>query len=71
MKIDWKSKLSSRKFWALVAAMVVSCLTAFGAGENVIVQVTGVIGAVGACVGYMLAEGMTDKARVDSPDKEA
>lgn len=59
-KIDWKRKLSSRKFWALLAALGTSVLTAVGAGESVTLQVTGVIGAVGACVAYILAEGMAD-----------
>lgn len=60
MKIDWKRKLSSRKFWALLAALATSVLAAAGAGESVTLQVTGVIGAVGACVAYMLAEGLAD-----------
>lgn len=59
-KIDWKRKLSSRKFWALLAAFATSVLAASGAGENVTLQVTGVIGAVGACVAYILAEAATD-----------
>ncbi|WP_151737255.1 hypothetical protein [Paenibacillus tengchongensis] len=59
-KIDWARKLSSRKFWALLAALATSVLTAAGAGESVALQVTGVIGAVGACVAYMLAEGLAD-----------
>ncbi|MFD1268856.1 hypothetical protein ACFQ3Y_15735 [Paenibacillus motobuensis] len=61
-KIDWKRKLSSRKFWALIAALATSVMTAAGAGDNTVVQVTGVIGAVGACVAYMLAEGISDAA---------
>lgn len=60
MKIDWKRKLSSRKFWALVAALATSVLAAAGAGESVTLQVTGIIGAVGSCVAYMLAEGYAD-----------
>lgn len=58
--IDWKRKLSSRKFWALLAGFATSVLAAAGAGESVALQVTGVIGAVGACVAYMLAEGIAD-----------
>lgn len=65
MKIDWKRKLSSRKFWALLAALATSVLTATGAGESVTLQVTGVIGAVGACVAYMLAEGLADSGSGD------
>lgn len=59
-KDDIIRKLSSRKFWALLAALATSVLTASGAGDNVVLHVTGVIGAVGACVAYMLAEGIAD-----------
>lgn len=70
-KIDWAAKLSSRKFWALLAALATSILTAAGAGDNVVLQVTGVIGAVGACVAYMLAEGLADGAsKTDGADGE-
>lgn len=59
-KDDILRKLSSRKFWALLAALATSVLTASGAGDNTVLHVTGVIGAVGACVAYMLAEGIAD-----------
>ncbi|GAA0840434.1 hypothetical protein GCM10008915_35890 [Bifidobacterium pullorum subsp. gallinarum] len=58
--IDWKRKLASRKFWALLAALGTALMAAGGAGESVTLQVTGVIGAVGACVAYILAEGYAD-----------
>lgn len=64
MKIDWKRKLSSRKFWAMLAALILSVLTAFGVpelkGEQVVVIVTG----IGAIAVYMLAEGAVDKEAV-------
>lgn len=69
-KIDWKRKLSSRKFWALLAALATSVMAASGAGESVTLQVTGVIGAVGACVAYMLAEGIADGNSGDSDNKD-
>lgn len=59
-KADILRKLSSRKFWALIAALATSILAAAGAGENTTLQVTGIIGAVGACVAYILAEGAAD-----------
>lgn len=68
-KIDWKRKLSSRKFWALLAAFATSVLAVSGAGENVTLQVTGVIGAVGACVAYILAEAATDVSKDDGKDE--
>lgn len=63
MKIDWKQKLSSRKFWAAAAAWVTSILTAFNVTDNVIAQVGIIIAGIGSLCVYMLAEGMTDKAR--------
>lgn len=60
MKINWKTKLASRKFWALLAAVGTSVLGALGASDNTVVKVTGIITAVGACAVYMLAEAYTD-----------
>lgn len=65
-KIDWRRKLTSRKFWALLAGLATSVMAFAGADENVILQVTGVIGAVGSCVGYMLAEGIADGSGSDN-----
>lgn len=64
-KIDWTRKLASRKFWALVAALGTSVLVAVGAGEEAVVQVTGVIGAVGAVIAYIFAEAYVDGKRSD------
>jgi hypothetical protein len=60
LKIDWKRKLSSRKFWALVAGLATSVLVLAKVPENTIVQVAAVIGAFGAVVTYMLAEAYVD-----------
>ncbi|WP_419884819.1 hypothetical protein [Paenibacillus sp. B-A-8] len=67
-KNDIMRKLSSRKLWALLAALATSVLTASGAGDNTVLHVTGVIGAVGACVAYMLAEGISDAANKDKSE---
>jgi FtsH-binding integral membrane protein len=66
MKIDWKRKLSSRKFWALIAALAVSVLTGL-VSEATVAQVTGIITAVGACVAYMGAEAKIDAANTSLP----
>lgn len=60
MKINWKRKLSSRKFWALVAAVATSVGVIIGAGEEVTLQITGLITTVGAVVAYILAEASID-----------
>ncbi len=60
-KIDWKRKLSSRKFWAFLAAVAVAVLTGIVRPE-VVNQVVGIITAVGACIAYIMAEAKVDAA---------
>ena len=62
MKIDWAKKLSSRKFWSMVAAFVSSMIAFFGGAESVAVQVTSLIVCGGAIVSYILTEGKVDAA---------
>ena len=62
-KIDWRAKLSSRKFWALVVGFVSPLLLACGVGENTVTQVAAIIAAGGAVVAYLFAEGMVDASR--------
>lgn len=61
MKIDWKRKLTSRKFWSLLAALAVAVLQGIVV-DDVVVRVTAIITAVGACIGYMFSEASVDKA---------
>ena len=65
MKIDWKQKLSSRKFWALVAALVLSILVFFNASNNTATQVSSIITAFGSICVYTLAETSVDKKRLE------
>lgn len=61
MKINWKQKLSSRKFWALITAILISILTFFSVGDDTIGKVSAMTGAIGSAAVYMLAEASTDK----------
>ena len=63
MKIDWKTKLSSRKFWAAIAAVVLAMLAFFQVPEMTQQQVTGLISAIGTLVIYILGESAVDAAR--------
>lgn len=65
MKINWKEKLSSRKFWALVAALVSSILVFFNASDNTATQVGSIITAFGSVCVYTLAEASVDKKRLE------
>lgn len=62
-KINWKQKLSSRKFWAAVAGFVTAILVAFNADENTVAQVTAIITAGGVLAAYILGESMVDANR--------
>lgn len=61
--MNWKRKLGSRKFWALVAGVATSVLVLSGAGEDTAVKITGVIAAVGSVVVYILAEAHVDASQ--------
>lgn len=58
--IDWKKKLTSRKFWMAVVAFVTPLLLAFGVAENTVTQVTAIVMAGADVVAYILAEGLVD-----------
>lgn len=65
-KIDWKRKLTSRKFWVTVATFVSMLIVAFGYAESVATQVASIIVAGGAVVAYILGEGYADAANVSA-----
>lgn len=65
MKIDWKRKLTSRKLWVAVAGFVTGVVVLFTAGATE-ETITGCIMALGSVVAYIVGEGMTDTAAIDS-----
>jgi len=60
--IDWKKKLTSRKFWAAVCNFVAMLVVAFGGSEQTAVQITGIIMAGATVIAYIIAEGLVDAA---------
>ena len=65
-KIDWKRKLTSRKFWAMVANLVTMLILAFGGAEEVAAQITAIIMAGAGVAAYIIAEGWTDAAAIEN-----
>ncbi len=63
MNIDWKQKLSSRKFWVAIIGFVTSLLVAFGVNDLTIEQVTAVISSVSVLIAYIIGEGLVDAKR--------
>ena len=59
-KEDLVRKLSSRKFWACITAVVVSLIAFTKATPETTERVVALIGAIGGLSVYMLSEGMAD-----------
>lgn len=59
-KIDWKRKLTSRKWWISVAAFVAMMIVALGGGEETAQTVTALIMAGASAIAYTIGEGLAD-----------
>lgn len=60
MSIDWKRKLTSRKFWMAVVAFITPLLLAFGVSQNSVTQIVAIVMAGADVVAYIVAEGLVD-----------
>ena len=58
--MDWKRKLTSRKFWLALAGFAAGLVAAFGGTEAVASQVSGLIMSAAAVVAYLIGEGLAD-----------
>lgn len=63
--IDWKRKLTSRKFWAAVADFVGMLLIALHLSEDTATQITALIMAGAGVIAYIVGEGLADVANAD------
>ena len=70
MQIDWKRKLTSRKFWAAIADFVGMLLVALHVDEGSATQVTALIMAGAGAIAYIIGEGMTDAAFAADEDTD-
>ena len=68
--MDWKRKLTSRKLWAAICALVTNLVIAFGGNQQTAVQVTAIIMAGAAVVAYIIGEGLVDSAAVGLYEEE-
>lgn len=62
--INWKTKLTSRKFWSAIIGFVTAVLVALNVDALTIEQVVAIISASAVLIAYILGEGMVDAARV-------
>ena len=68
--IDWRRKLTSRKFWVAVAGFVAGLILAFGGDSEMAETVSGCILSGAAVIGYLIGEGLADSGNVQGKDDE-
>lgn len=61
-KIDWKRKLTSRKFWLAIVGLVSGLLMAFKVDAEMVDTISGVIMAAASVIAYTIGEGLADAA---------
>ena len=64
--MDWKQKLTSRKFWAAVSEFVTMLYIALGGASETATQITALIMAGAAVIAYIVGEGLIDAASAKS-----
>ena len=64
--IDWKRKLTSRKFWMALAAFVAGLILAFKGDAKTAETVSGCIMSAASVIAYVLGEGLADAAAIKS-----
>lgn len=67
--MDWKRKLTSRKLWVSVCALVADIIVACGGAKETATQVTAIIMAGAVVIAYIIGEGLVDSAAVGMYDE--
>ena len=70
MKINWKQKLTSRKFWLAIIGFITPLIIAFGVSEAAAAEIAAIVMAGADVVAYILAEGLTDSKRAANVSNE-
>ena len=68
-KIDWKRKLSSRKFWCAAVSFTAALLVAFNVNSLTVEQITLIVSGIGALIVYILGESYVDAKRAQTGTK--
>lgn len=61
MSSEWKKKLTSRKFWVAVSALVVALCVLFGVDELTVEKLAATVSALGVLMVYIFTEGALDE----------
>lgn len=69
MKIDWKKKLSSRKFWLALVGFITSLLVAFNVDSGSVEQITSIIMSGATLIAYIISEGFIDANKINDNEE--
>ena len=62
MKIDWKKKLTSRKFWAAIVTFATGIVIFITHDADKANQIAGLIMSGASAIAYIIGEGLADAA---------
>jgi multidrug efflux pump subunit AcrA (membrane-fusion protein) len=68
--MNWKKKLASRKFWAMVTGVVLCVCVIFGVKDVTTEQIIALVTAIGTLVAYIFSEASVDKKNIDCACKK-
>lgn len=66
--MDWKRKLTSRKFWLSVATLVTLLVIYFTGDTEKAERISAIIMAGATVIGYVLSEGLVDATKKGGDD---
>lgn len=70
MKIDWKRKLTSRKFWLAITSFVTMLIVYLTGDAGRAEQISALIMAGATVIAYIIGEGLADSAHTDDRSGE-
>ena len=67
--MNWKKKLTSRKWWTAIIGVIISLMVLFNVDSETSERITALITAVSSAVAYTLAEGFVDGNAVNTKEE--
>lgn len=61
--MDWKRKLTSRKFWAMIAGFITGIIILCNSPDKSPEKIAAVIMSAGSLIGYIIGEGLADSGK--------
>ncbi len=69
MNIDWKRKLTSRKFWMAIAGFLAGLVTFINSPSGSPEAITSLVMQTGSVVAYIIGEGLADSNRIQKEEE--